>query len=171
MHECMLSHSVMSNSLWSHGLQPGRLLCPWDFPSKNTRAGYHFLLQGIFLTQGLNSHRLSSALEGRFFTTEPPGKPQLYETMAYNGLGSKLQSCHPLKSFSPPSEIMVSVGPGWCRCCDLGRQPVALLNLWGCVVVAPWCLCKQPAGPPAKWREIISSADILKSEGRGLMCS
>ena len=53
MHQCMLSRSVMSNSLWSHGLQPGRLFCPWDFPSKNTRAGYHFLLQGIFLTPGI----------------------------------------------------------------------------------------------------------------------
>ena len=29
--------------------------CPWNFPSKNTGLGYHFLLQGIFLTQGLNS--------------------------------------------------------------------------------------------------------------------
>ena len=24
-----------------------RLLCPWDFPGKNTGVGYHFLLQGI----------------------------------------------------------------------------------------------------------------------------
>ena len=30
-----------------HGVQPTRLLCPWDFPSKNTRAGCHFLLQRI----------------------------------------------------------------------------------------------------------------------------
>ena len=36
------------------GLQPARLLCPRDFPGKNTGVGYHFLLQGIFLTQGLN---------------------------------------------------------------------------------------------------------------------
>ena len=28
---------------------PGSSLCPWDFPGKNTRAGCHFLLQGIFL--------------------------------------------------------------------------------------------------------------------------
>ena len=41
--------------LWPHGQQPTRLLCPWDFPGKNTGAGYHFLLQGIFLTQGSNS--------------------------------------------------------------------------------------------------------------------
>ena len=31
-----------------------RLLCPWDFPDKNTGVGCHFLLQGIFLTQGSN---------------------------------------------------------------------------------------------------------------------
>ena len=31
-----------------------RLLCPWNFRSKNTGVGYHFLLQGIFPTQGSN---------------------------------------------------------------------------------------------------------------------
>ena len=41
-----------------HGLQPTRLLCPWDFPGKNAGAGCHFLLQGIFPTQGLNLHFL-----------------------------------------------------------------------------------------------------------------
>ena len=29
-------------------------LCPWDSPGKNTGVGCHFLLQGIFLTQGSN---------------------------------------------------------------------------------------------------------------------
>ena len=46
--------SVMSDSLPLHGLYPVRLLCPWDFPGKNTGVGCHFLLQGIFLTQGSN---------------------------------------------------------------------------------------------------------------------
>src|SRR5574337_797045 len=32
---------------------PG-LLCPWNFPGKSTRVGCHFLLQGIFPTQGSN---------------------------------------------------------------------------------------------------------------------
>ena len=36
------------------GLQPTRFLCPWDSPGKNTGVGCHFLLQGVFLTQGLN---------------------------------------------------------------------------------------------------------------------
>ena len=29
---------------------------PWDFPGKNTGAGCHFLLRGIFPTQGSNPH-------------------------------------------------------------------------------------------------------------------
>ena len=44
----------MPNSLRPHGLQPTRVLCPWDFPGKDTGVGCHFLLQGIFPTQGLN---------------------------------------------------------------------------------------------------------------------
>ena len=31
-----------------------QLLCPWDFPGKNTGVSCHFLLQGIFPTQGSN---------------------------------------------------------------------------------------------------------------------
>ena len=50
----MLSCSVMSDSLQPHELQPFRLLYPWNFPGKNTGGGCHFLLQGIFPTQGLN---------------------------------------------------------------------------------------------------------------------
>ena len=30
------------------------VLCPWNSPGKNTGVGFHFLFQGIFLTQGLN---------------------------------------------------------------------------------------------------------------------
>ena len=44
----------MSDSLRPRGLQPTRLLRPWDSPGKNTGVGYHFLLQGIFPTQGSN---------------------------------------------------------------------------------------------------------------------
>ena len=49
---------VVSKSLWPHGLQTARLLCPWGFPGKNTGVGCHFLLQGNLLTQGLNLHLL-----------------------------------------------------------------------------------------------------------------
>ena len=45
----------MSDSLHLHGLQPARLLCLWDSPSKNTRAGCQYLVQRIFLTQVSNA--------------------------------------------------------------------------------------------------------------------
>ena len=41
-----------------HGLESISLLCPWDYPSKNTGVDCHFLLQGIFPTQGSNLHLL-----------------------------------------------------------------------------------------------------------------
>ena len=44
----VLSRSVMSNSLPSHGLQFARFLCSWDNPGKNTRVG----CQERFLTTG-----------------------------------------------------------------------------------------------------------------------
>ena len=40
---CMCS--VMSDSLWPHGLLPARLLCPWYFPGKNTGVDWHFDLK------------------------------------------------------------------------------------------------------------------------------
>ena len=49
------SRSVVFGSLRPHELGPTRILHPWDFPGKSIGAGCHFLLQGIFLTQGLNS--------------------------------------------------------------------------------------------------------------------
>ena len=59
----------MSSSLQPCRLQPARLLCPWDAPVKNTGVGCHALLQGIFLTHGLNPYCLSLTLAGGFFTT------------------------------------------------------------------------------------------------------
>ena len=65
----MLSRSVMSNCTAT------RLLCPRDFPDKNTGVSCHFLLQGIFPTHGSNP----GLLHWRFFTTESPGKPLIYQ--------------------------------------------------------------------------------------------
>ena len=39
------NRSVVSDSSRPHGLQPTRLLCPWDFPGKSTRVGCHHLLR------------------------------------------------------------------------------------------------------------------------------
>ena len=45
--------SVVSKFLRPHGPQPSTLLCPWDFPSRNTGVGCYVLLQGIFLNPHL----------------------------------------------------------------------------------------------------------------------
>ena len=56
-----------------HGLQPVRLLCPWDFRSKNTGVDCHFLPRGSLQPRD-QSH--VSCTAGEFSTTEPPGKPK-----------------------------------------------------------------------------------------------
>ena len=66
----VFNHSAISDSFASPWT--ARLLCLREFPGKNTGMGCHFLLQGIFPTQGLK--QTSPALAGGFFTTEPPGK-------------------------------------------------------------------------------------------------
>ena len=42
---CCQVASVVSDSVRLHGLQPTRLLQPWDSPGKNTGVGCYFLLQ------------------------------------------------------------------------------------------------------------------------------
>ena len=76
---CVCVYMRVSDSLRPHGLYPSRLLCPWNSSGKNTGASCHFLLQGIFPSEGLNPSLLpaSPALAGRFLTTwatwEAPG--------------------------------------------------------------------------------------------------
>ena len=43
MRACMLSHARLFVTPWSVAT---RLLCPWNFPGKNTGVGCHFQLQG-----------------------------------------------------------------------------------------------------------------------------
>ena len=42
---CCQVASVLSDSVRPHGLQPTRLLHPWDSPGKDTGVGCHFPLQ------------------------------------------------------------------------------------------------------------------------------
>ena len=74
---CMLSHFShvqLFATTWT--VWPTRLLCPWDFPGKNTGAGGHALFQGgsSWPRDGTHSSR-GSCIAGGFFTAEPLGKP------------------------------------------------------------------------------------------------
>ena len=72
---------------WTVALQAP---CPWAFPGNNTGLGCHFLLQGIFPNQGSNP---SPVLTGRFFTTEPPGKPCLMNSKSQFEVGFADSQC------------------------------------------------------------------------------
>ena len=50
---CML-HACQVTLLMSDFVTLWTVLCQWGSPGRNTGVGYHALLQGIFLTQGLN---------------------------------------------------------------------------------------------------------------------
>ena len=56
-------------TLWT--MESTRLLCPWDFPGRNTGVGCYFLLQGIFPAIKPTSP-MSPALAGGFFTISTP---------------------------------------------------------------------------------------------------
>jgi len=51
-----------------------RFLCPWDSPGKNTGVGCHFLLQGFFLTPGIEL--ISLALQAYSLLYQPLGKQE-----------------------------------------------------------------------------------------------
>ena len=83
--DCLLSLKVQVKSLshvrlfatpWTVACT--RLLCPWDFPGKNTGVDCHFLLHRIFLTQGSNCGLRDwtqvFSLTGRHFTLWATGK-------------------------------------------------------------------------------------------------
>ena len=96
MDMCVCSCSAVSESLQPYGLQPARLLCLWKFQGKNTGVSCHFLLQGIFPTQGSNLCIFAFLeLAGRFFTTWDDASmdtaTHLYK--GFPGLSSKESTC------------------------------------------------------------------------------
>ena len=85
---------------------PGRLLCLWDSPAKNTRVGGHALFQGIFLTQGSNLHLLCLLCrQAGSLPLAPPGNPHtgtwlhtfilsLYKSLPHQNLSSVCSLFH-----------------------------------------------------------------------------
>ena len=70
------SHSVVSDSLWLHGL-----CTPWNFPGQNTGVSSLSLLQGILPTQGLNP---SLPHRGQvLYQLSHKGSPRILEWVAY----------------------------------------------------------------------------------------
>ena len=67
-----LSHSVISNSLPSHGLQPIRLLCPWGFSRQEYWSGSPFPSPRDLPNPEIGPK--SPSLQADSLPTGPPGK-------------------------------------------------------------------------------------------------
>ena len=70
--ECVLSCSIMSNSLWPHGLYPTRLLFPWGFCKQEYWSGLPCPPPGDLFKPG--SEPRSPAVQADSLPSEPPVK-------------------------------------------------------------------------------------------------
>ena len=77
---CCLVAKSCPTLLQPQGQQPAMLLCPWDFPGKNTGGGCHLLLQLIFLTQGSNPRLLHWQADSSPLRHQGSPKPMIYTT-------------------------------------------------------------------------------------------
>ena len=121
---CLTARSAMPDSLRPHGRWPTRLLCPWNSPGKNTRVGCHFLLQGIFLTLGLNLCLLRLP---HWQVGSLPLKPLSLPTPGPKQRGSNLTHC----SISVPWEPGRRAARKPCPVCLLSAPLLARLMLTG----------------------------------------
>ena len=85
----IISRFRLCATLWT----TARLLCPWDFPGRNTRVSCHFFLQRIFPTQGSNPHLLYLLhWQAGSLPLAPPVKPYIYTTPSHILLKKHLYS-------------------------------------------------------------------------------
>ena len=145
----------MSNSLWPYVLQPARVVCPRDSPGKNTGLGYHFLLQGIFLTQGSNPCLLApSALAGRFFTLWVTGEAQMLHCCCCWVAQSRLTLFDPVDCNKPGFPVLLSQARG---VCDTRQPPRPLSPL------SPSLCCIN------KWQQLLLILQV-SAQGLSLLC-
>ena len=111
----------MYDSLGPYGPWPARLFCPCDAPGKNTGVGCHFLLWGIFPTQGLNPCllRLLHWQVGSSLLV-PPGKPLLllYQVAIESGLEPTTQGRRSQLALNlcwPDCILVFWPHSSWCR--------------------------------------------------------
>ena len=105
--------------------------------AKHTGVGWHFLLLGIFPTQGLNPNLLwsnSLPLAGGFFTTEPTGKPRTLGYMCLFQLWFSQGLCW---VFMAACGLFSNCGMWASYCCCFSCCRVRAQSLWHTGLVAP----------------------------------
>ena len=101
---CCLIASVVTNSVRPYGLQPSRLLCPWDSLGKSTRVSCHDLLQGIFPTQGSNPGLLHCR-QSLYRGISREAQQNAAAAAAAKSLQSCQTLCDPMDSSPPGSSV------------------------------------------------------------------
>ena len=103
MHACLVT-SVISDFLRPMDCSPPGSSV-WNFPVKNIGVGCHFLLQGIFLTEGSNPYLLHLLhWQADSLPLAPPGESLLGCRALYILIARPLSGCD-LKIFSPVSSL------------------------------------------------------------------
>ena len=102
---------------------PTRLLCPWNFPGKNIGVGCHFLLQGIFLTQGLKPHLLLWQADS--LPLHHLGRLLTSHAAAAKSLQSCPTLCDPIDGSPPGSPV-----PGIFQARTLEWVAISFSNAW-----------------------------------------
>ena len=115
----------------THGLQPTRLLHPWDFLGKSTGVGCHCLLRYIYYNATINQNyfclkqlffkviQFSSVTQSCLTLCDPmnrsmPGLPVHHQLPEFtqtqvHQVGDAIQPSHPLSSPSPPAPSPSSI--------------------------------------------------------------
>ena len=98
-HTCSVA-SVVSDSVWPHGLQPARVLCPWGFSRQEHWGGLPCPPPGDPPGPGIRPMSLMSpALVGEFFTTSAPWAALLhtYSTPDEHFHSFPAEASHPVR--------------------------------------------------------------------------
>ena len=144
----------MSNHLWPHGLQPASLVCPWDFPSKNTGMGYHVLLQEFSWPRDQIHLSGVSCIADGFFTPEPLGKLHTKQSVQFScSVMSDSLWSHGLQHARPPYP---SPSPGiYSNSCPLSQWCYLIISF----STTAFSFCRQffPASGSFPMRQFFTS--------------
>ena len=126
----MLSHWVVSDT----SATPTRLHSLWNFPGNDAGVGCHFLLQGIFLTQGSNPHLLGLL-------------PWQADSLPLSHLGSPVKFCRNVKFCKNCSQADITVYPSVFLVDSELLDKVVSFS----VSLGPRQITQQRSAPRSKW--------------------
>ena len=132
---------------WATELNWGRVrVSPWDFPGKNTGVSCHFLLQGIFLTQGLNPCLLHWQADSLPLSHQ--GSPCIFYQYFFKAFSWDKVQLLPSSQFGPlqPHQLHLHFLLAVCTCCSLCLQCSSTNSLLACHVASAMSDFLQPYG-------------------------